>query len=149
VRFAAPADAPVNLLFADPLDCAVEPHFMLRILDVAAALQAYPFPPALSGRLSLAVRDSWLPANQGVYALEFAGGACRVDRLPDAASGLSGLEGPADLACDISTLAQLLSRLLRPRTAAAFGLLDAPSRPALDLLDRAVAGLAPTGFDFF
>jgi predicted acetyltransferase len=141
VRFQAPPDAPVNLLFPDPLECAAEPRFMLRVLDVAAALEAYAFPRGAAGRLSLAVRDAWLPENQGVYELELAGGACQVRRLP--------ADAPADLACDVTTLAQLLSRLLRPRTAAAFGLLEAAGRAPLDLAEQAFAGLAPFGSDFF
>jgi predicted acetyltransferase len=141
VRFQAPPDAPVNLLFPDPLECAAEPRVMLRLLDVAAALEGYAFPRDVAGALSVAVRDAWLPANQGVYRLELAGGRGAAARLPD--------DAPADLACDVSTLAQLYSRLLRPRTAAAFGALEAHSRPALDLAERAFAGLAPFTSDYF
>lgn len=141
VRFYAPADAPVNLLFPDYLECRVEPHFMLRILDVPTAIEGYSFPRELAGRLTLSVTDEWLPANRGSYALEFAGGSCSVTRLPDGAA--------AGLSCDVSVLAQLYSRYLRPRTAAAFGLLAAPDREALALAEAAFAGLAPFCSDFF
>lgn len=141
VRFPAPADAPVNLLLPDPVACTVEPHFMLRLLDVPAALAAHTFPPDVAGRLTLAVRDAWLPANQGVYELELADRRCAARRLPD--------DAPADLACDVTTLAQIYSRYLRPRIAAAFGVLEAADRQALDLADQAFAGLAPFSSDFF
>lgn len=141
VRFAAPADAPVGLLFPDPPECAVEPRFMLRLLDVAAALEAHSFPADVAGRLTLAVRDAWIPKNAGVYELELAGRRCAARRLPD--------DAPADLACDVATLTQIYSRLLRPHTAAAFGLLEARSRAALDLAGQAFAGLAPFSSDFF
>ncbi|HMQ30671.1 MAG TPA: GNAT family N-acetyltransferase [Chloroflexaceae bacterium] len=141
VRFYAPADAPVNLLFPDPLECAVEPRFMLRLLDVPAALAAYTFPRDVAGRLTLAVSDDWITANNGSFALELEGGRCRVSRLPDGAQ--------ANLSCDVRVLAQLYSRYLRPRTAAAFGLLEAPDRAALALADAAFAGLAPFSADFF
>lgn len=140
VRFRAPIDAPVNALFPDPLDCQVEPHFMLRLLDVPAALAALPYPAGLAGRLSIAVRDAWMPENQGVYEVEIAGGAAEVKRLPD--------DAPAGISCDVAGLAQLVSRYIRPRTAAAFGLISA-ERAALDLAEAAFAGLAPFCSDFF
>ncbi|MGQ9925233.1 MAG: GNAT family N-acetyltransferase [Chloroflexaceae bacterium] len=141
VRFRAPADAPVNLLFPDPLECSVEPDFMLRLLDVLAALEVYPFAPEASGRLTLAVHDDWIAENDAVFALELAAGRCQVTRLPAGA--------PADLRCEVGTLAQIYSRYLRPRTAAAFGVLEAHKREALDLAERAFAGLAPFCSDVF
>jgi predicted acetyltransferase len=141
VRFPAPADAPVNMLMPEPLECAVEPHFMLRLLDVPAALEAHSFPREAAGRLTLAVSDDWIAENQGVYELEFDHGHCRVRRLP-AGHG-------ADLSCDVATLAQIYSRYLPPRTAAAFGLLTVADRTALRLAERAFAGLAPFCTDFF
>jgi predicted acetyltransferase len=141
VRFPAPADAPVNMLMPDPLECAVEPHFMLRLLDVPAALEAHSFPREAAGRLTLAVSDGWIAENQGVYELELDHGRCRVRRLPG--------EPAADLSCDVATLAQIYSRYLPPRTAAAFGLLTVAERAALGLAERAFAGLAPFCTDFF
>lgn len=141
VEFRAPADAPVNLLFPDPLEAWIDPHFMLRLLDVPAALEAYRFPRAARGRLTLAVDDSWIAANNGVFALELEGGHCHVERLP--------ADSPAELRCEVGVLAQLYSRYLPPRTAAAFGVLEAPSRAALKLAEQAFAGLAPFNSDFF
>ncbi len=141
VRFRAPADAPVSLLFPDPPECTVQPHFMLRLLDIPTALAGYSFPSELTGRLTLAVTDDWIPANQGVFAIELEGGRCQVTRL--------AADAPAELSCDVRTLTQIYSRLLRPRTAAAFGLLAAPDRAALELVDAAFAGLAPFCADFF
>jgi predicted acetyltransferase len=141
VRFPAPADAPVNMLMPEPLECAVEPHFMLRLLDIPAALEAHAFPREAAGRLSIAVSDGWIAENQGVYELELDHGSCHVRRLPD--------DHEADLSCDVATLAQIYSRYLPPRTAAAFGMLAVADRPALGLAERAFAGLAPFCTDFF
>jgi predicted acetyltransferase len=141
VSFRAPADAPVNWLFPDHLECTAEPYFMLRLLDVPAALTALGVPREVGGRLSLAVHDDWLAENHGVYGLEFAEGKCAVERLPDTT--------PADLRCDVRVLAQLYSRLLRPRTAAAFGAIESSSRDGLELAERAFGGLAPYSSDFF
>lgn len=141
VVFRAPADAPVNLLMPNPLKCEVEPHFMLRLLDVAAVLAGYGYPPAARGRLTIAVADDWLAHNQGVFELEVADGAAACRRLPDGS--------PADLACDVRVLTQLVARLVRPRTAAAFGMLTAHTRPGLALAETFFAGLAPFNSDYF
>ncbi|HWQ16122.1 MAG TPA: GNAT family N-acetyltransferase [Roseiflexaceae bacterium] len=141
VVFYAPADAPVQLLLPDPLECALEPGYMLRLLDVAAALSALPYPGDARGRLAIAVADDWLDHNRGVFELEVAEGTGACRKLPDGAA--------ADLACDVRQLAQIASRHLRPRTAAAFGLLEARGRPALALLDRLFAGPAPYTSDWF
>jgi len=140
VVFNAPADAPVNALFPDPLECRVEPHFMLRLLDVAGALAALPYPRDLAGELTIVISDAWIAENQGTYRVAIADGAAAVERLPDGAEGA--------LRCDVAVLAQLVSRFLRPRAAAAFGLIAA-ERAVLDLAERAFGGLAPFCSDFF
>lgn len=141
IRFVAPADAPVNLLMPDPLRCEIESYFMLRLLDVAQALGEYRYPHGISGTLSLGVNDNWLSHNQGVYQIEVANGHGHVTRLPDGST--------ADLTVDIAVLAQWYSRYLRPRTAAAFGLLEVANPVALTLADAMFAGLAPFSSDFF
>ncbi|NJN16826.1 MAG: GNAT family N-acetyltransferase [Oscillochloris sp.] len=140
IEFRAPGDAPVSLLFPDPPDCRLEPHFMLRLLDVAAALEQLPYSADLHGRLTIAVSDPWLRENQGSYELEFAAGRAQVRRVAD--------DAPAQVRCDVGPLAQIISRHLRPRTAAAFGVISA-EREALRLLDRAFSGLPPFCSDFF
>lgn len=141
VRFRAPADAPVNLLFAEPLECTIEPHFMLRLVDVPAALAGYGFPSELHGHFTIAVADDWIAENNAVFSLEIGDGKVSVSRLPAGS--------PADLSCDVRVLAQIYSRYLRPRTAATFGVLDVANRQALTLADRAFAGLTPFNSDFF
>lgn len=141
VIFRAPADAPVNLLMPNPLKCEVEPHFMLRLLDVAAVLTGYGYPSGARGHLTIAVTDDWLDRNQGVFALEVADGAAECRRLPDGS--------PADLTCDVRVLTQLVARYVRPRTAAAFGMLTAHTRPGLALAETLFAGLAPFNSDYF
>jgi predicted acetyltransferase len=89
-----PLDEPLELLLADPRDCAitgVDDETWLRILDVPAALAARRFAPA--DPVLLAVRDPLLPANEGVYRI--AGGAERV----------GDLGGRAALSCDAAGLA--------------------------------------------
>lgn len=141
VEFRAPADAPVNLLMPDPLECEVEPYFMLRLVDVGMALAAQRYPGDLRGRLTIAVADDWLDHNHGVFALEVGDGGAACARLPD--------DTEVDLACDVRVLTQIFTRYLRPRTAAAFGMLRVNNQPALALFNQMFAGLAPFSSDFF
>lgn len=141
ISFGAPADAPVNLLLPDPLKCEVQLSFMLRLLDIEQALTARPYPSGSTGRLTIAVTDDWLSHNQGVFALEVADGKAHCSRLAD--------DHKADLACDVRVLTQCYTRYLKPRTAAAFGMLEVRQRPALALLDTLCSGLAPYCLDEF
>jgi predicted acetyltransferase len=141
VRFTAPADAPVNLLMPDPLECVVESYFMLRLVNVAAALEGYAFPPDVRGRLRIGVGDDWIVEHNAVFELELADGRAAVRTLP--------ADSTADISCDVRVLSQIYSRYLRPRTAAAFGVLAAANREGLTLAERAFAGLAPYSTDFF
>lgn len=92
-----PLDEPLELLLADPRECAVagqQDETWLRILDVPAALEARSYgaaPPVL-----LAVHDDLLVANSGIY------------RIADGTAERVGpLGGPADpdLECDVAGLA--------------------------------------------
>jgi predicted acetyltransferase len=141
VHFSAPSDAPVQLLMPERLECRMEPGYMLRVLDADRALAALSYPGDAQGRLTLRVADDWMPHNQGVFELEVAAGRAECRRLPD--------DAPADVDVDVRQLSQLISRHLRPRTAAAFGLIESRSRPALALLDRMLAGPAPFCSDWF
>ncbi|GAB4196192.1 MAG: GNAT family N-acetyltransferase [Roseiflexaceae bacterium] len=141
VSFRAPSDVPINLLMPNPLGCELELQSMLRLLDVAAVLSGYGYPPDARGRLAIAVADAWLAHNQGVFELEVGDGVAQCLRLPDGA--------PPDLSCDVRALTQIVSRYVHPRTAAAFGLLTVHSQPALALAETFFAGFAPFASDSF
>lgn len=135
-----PIDAPLNALLPAPAPTSVVPLFMQRVLDTARLLSDYPFAPVGNGRLTIQISDDWLPDNAGRYQIAWDNGRAEVTRLGT---------GEADLACTAATLSQLLSRYLRPRTAAAFGLLAAPNRQALTLLEQALDGLPPFCGDYW
>jgi predicted acetyltransferase len=141
IEFAAPADAPVNLLFPDSLECRTEPLDMLRIIDLEMLLNAYAYPRDVQGSLTLAVQDDWLAHNSGVFRLEVADGVGHVVRLASSSD--------AGLRCDIRTLVPIISRHLRPRTAAAFGMLEASNRSDLGLAEQLFTGQAPYLMDRF
>jgi predicted acetyltransferase len=84
-------DEPLELLLADPRDCAttgIDDEIWLRILDVPAALAARRFAPA--DPVLLGVRDDLLEANAGVYRIA-DGTAERVDAVPELECDAAGL----------------------------------------------------------
>ncbi|WP_237079611.1 GNAT family N-acetyltransferase [Myxococcus xanthus] len=58
-------------------------HWMVRVLDVASALEARGWPEGLSGTLHLDVEDDLFPENQGRFVLEVSDGQARVRRGGD------------------------------------------------------------------
>ena len=81
--------APVDHMILTEQSAAV--HFqirwMLRILDVAAALEGRGYPPGLATSVGFEVEDELVEANRGHFSLEVAGGRGRVTRTSSAASG--------------------------------------------------------------
>lgn len=141
VEFQAPAEAPLSAILGGSLEFLVRPSTMLRLVDCKAALEDYHYPSSCTGRITLAITDSWIGTNQGSYALELQDGKASVERLP--------ADTQADVSCDIAVLAQLYSRLVRPRMAATFGLIEVHNQSALKLLDAMFDGLAPFISDYF
>lgn len=128
-----PLDEPLELLLADPRDCATtaqEDETWLRIVDVPAALAARGWGAA--ARVRLAVRDALLPANAGVY------------RLADGTAERVGPPGAgADLECDVAGLAMAYLGDRRPSELAAAGWWAAPDPAALPRADALFAVSGP------
>jgi predicted acetyltransferase len=139
VQVLVPSDAPLNLLLQNPIHSEVRQWLMLRIIDVMGALNDYALPAKLSGSCVIGIKDSWLEFNQGNFKLEASAGKLNCQPSDQA----------ADVELDVSLLAQWLTRYVRPRQAAAFGLCTVHNREALALLESMFSGLAPFNNDFF
>lgn len=139
VQLMVPSDLPLNLLLRDPLQSEVKTWQMLRLLDVAGALNEYGAPAQLSGSCVIEVHDNWLKHNQGSYKLEASDGRLRCQPSHE----------PADLSLDIGLLAQWVSRYVVPSQAAALGLYSVYKRAALPFVDALFSGPAPFNNDFF
>ncbi len=111
--------------------------WMVRIVDVAAALAARGYPRAVRGTLSLAVRDPLLPANDGPFLLEVEEGRGTVRR-----------GGEGRLAVDIRGLSPLYTGYASPDQLHAAGLLDGPA-PERHLAAALFAGPSPSLADMF
>jgi predicted acetyltransferase len=114
-------------------------HWMLRLVDLPAALQARPWPAGVAGRLELRVEDRVCPWNNGGWRLELAGGQGRVE--PASAT-------PAATA-DIRGLASLFTGFAGPEDLLRAGLLSGFDPDAVELLRAAFASPRPWTAEFY
>jgi predicted acetyltransferase len=115
-------------------------HWMLRLVDLPAALQARPWPSGVAGQVAFRVEDPTCPWNSGAWRLELAGGEARVDPAPG--------PGPAATA-DIRALASLFTGFTGPDDLIRAGLLAGFDPPAVELLRAAFASPRPWTAEFY
>jgi predicted acetyltransferase len=109
-------------------------HWMLRLVDLPAALQARPWPAGVAGRVTFRVEDPTCPWNTGAWRLELSGGHGRVEPAP----------GPATAAtANIRCLASLFSGFAGPDDLVRAGLLTGFDPTAVELLRAAFASPRP------
>lgn len=111
--------------------------WMLRLLDVPAALSRRGYPPGITGELHLRVRDELFPDNAGDWLLEVADGRGQVRR-----------GGRGSFQAHVRGLAALYSGFQSPPGAVALGLLDA-SEAEMRIAAALFAGPAPWMPDMF
>jgi predicted acetyltransferase len=154
VRITVPESMRFRALFDDP-DFKVETYaeLMLRLVDVAAALEARSYPAEAKEEVTLAVTDPYLEWNTGIYRLTVKEGRGAVGFEPfrPATAG-----APVDaqglrpgLSLDQRALAQFYSGYLTPNEAAELGLLTVHDPAALMSAGRIFAGPRPSFTDHF
>jgi len=132
-----PSDARLLGVGERVIQSSVEDYWMLRLLDVRAALLARGY-PALTASVELHVQDEFLPENTGRYLLALQGGAARVET-----------RGSAPVVrLSVGALAALYSGFATPWQLAVAGRLDADDAARAVLADI-FAGPAPGLADFF
>lgn len=112
-------------------------HWMLRIVDLRAALEARGYAPCLSAALQLEVEDDVLPENAGRWVLRVEEGRAALER-----------GGSGELALSIRGLAALYSGFHSAQTLAQSGRARGPER-ALRIASALFAGAAPGLPDMF
>jgi predicted acetyltransferase len=110
----SPADPLLGLLREQTYQVKLLFHWMLRVLDVPAALEARGYPAGVSGALHLEVEDSLFPENRGRFLLEVADGVARVQR-----------GGSGRMRVDVRALAPLYSGFRSPEALRSIGALEA------------------------
>jgi predicted acetyltransferase len=114
-------------------------HWMLRVVDLPAALQARPWPGGVTGRVDFRVDDPLCPWNTGSWRLELAGGQGRIEPAGGA---------PAAVA-DVRGLASLFTGFAGPDDLLRAGLLGGFDPTAVDLLRAAFASPRPWTAEFY
>ena len=134
---ALPAD--VVPLLGEP-DVTVHEHlrWMLRLVDLPAAVAARGWPRDLSARVDLDVTDELVADNAGRWTLTVEGG-----------SGSLARGGDGTVALGVGALSALYSGYADPRTLRRSGLLDCADETALDTLAAMTAGPPPRLLDYF
>jgi predicted acetyltransferase len=116
-------------------------HWMLRLVDLPAALQARPWPSGVAGGVAFQVEDRVCPWNTGVWRLELSGGQATVE--PGSAGAAPGATA------DVRGLASLFSGFAGPDDLVRAGLLAGFDPDALDLLRAAFASPRPWTAEFY
>jgi predicted acetyltransferase len=117
VWFGGPSDALLALLPEQRYTITLKDQWMLRIVDVAAALEARGWPPDITTELELELRDEQIAANSGRWVLEVADGRGSVRR-----------GGGGELRLDVRGLGALYSGHLDPFALRRSGLADSDER---------------------
>jgi predicted acetyltransferase len=144
-----PSDARLLGVSERVIQSNVEDYWMLRLVDVRAALLARGYPP-LDAELELDVRDELLPENSGRYLLALARGAAHCHASPSVAAGAgtSAAPGTPVVRLSVGALAALYTGFATPWQLATAGRLQA-GEDAQALLASIFAGPAPGLPDFF
>ncbi|MBX3231330.1 MAG: GNAT family N-acetyltransferase [Labilithrix sp.] len=132
-------DVFANLLPERHVTISLIDYFMVRVIDVAAALAARGFPPNATGGFTLELDDRSMPENSGRYGVALAEGRATVTR-----GGTNG----ARVATDERGLAALYSGFTPAHVLADAGWLEADEATCA-LLDAWLAGPTPTMRDAF
>ncbi|MDQ2808046.1 MAG: GNAT family N-acetyltransferase [Chloroflexota bacterium] len=135
-----PEDSRLLALLDDPrFKIEIDPGFMLRINDVAAALQARGYAPEAAGEIIVQVAEGWVQLTPTTYRMDVSDGRATV----------TAVTAEPQLSLDARALAQLYSGYLTPRQAADLGLLTVHDPAALGRAQAMFAG--PTAYlaDFF
>lgn len=138
LQFTGPAAHPLVMLVEEQrLQPSWTFRWMLRLLDVRAALAGRGYPP-VNGEAVLAVEDGAFPDNRGPWRLVVEEGKVQV----------SSAEGANVRPIPIGTLSAMYSGFLSPSDAVRLGLIDGDD-PAVPVLARLFAGSPPYMLDFF
>lgn len=138
---AGPSD-PLLMRLAEPLfDEKSLEDWMVRIVDVRAALLARGYPRFTRASVTLDVRDELLPQNQGKLQLDVADGRATLSKAP--ARSTTGA-----LSLDVRALAPLYTGYLSATRLAALGSIEGTPR-AIEAADAIFAGPMPSMNEMF
>jgi predicted acetyltransferase len=131
VQWSGPDPDPVLFVLDDERQSMIARyHWMLRLVDLAAAFAGRPYPAGMDGEVAFTVEDAVCPWNQGSWRLLLEAGQAEVSRTGSAPAGRAHPRG----------LAALFTGFADPGLLAAAGLLSGFGTDELELLRAAFAG---------
>lgn len=129
----------VTLLPQQRYEVKLKDYWMLRVINVAKAIEDRGYSGAVRGGVTLEVRDDVVAANAGQWAVQIEHGRASVRR---------GATAGGRVACDIKGFAAMYSGLYTPRQAALLGLCEG-DEAGMDLLAAAFGQGTPWMTDHF
>ena len=132
-----PTDPLADLIAEDPIENDGTFRWMLRLLDVPAAIEARGYSPLIESSVTIAVRDPLFDENAGPWRIEVGGGQAKVFPAEQ-----------ADATVDVQALASIWSSMHRARDAVRIGGLQATPE-AIEALELIFGGPLPWIADFF
>lgn len=133
----SPADRVLRLLPENSASITHAFDWLLRIVDVRAAIAARGYPAALDAEVHLDIADDLLPANAGRWVLRVANGRGTIER-----------GGNGDLRLGVRELASIYSGFLSPAEIGFVGAINGPDR-ARSQLGLIFSGPTPRQWDSF
>jgi predicted acetyltransferase len=133
----SPTDRVLRLLPENSASITHSFDWLLRIVELRAALEARGYPAALEAEVHLDIADELLPANAGRWVLRVADGRGTVER-----------GGKGDLRLGVRELASIYSGFLSPAEIGFVGAIDGPDR-ARSQLGLIFSGPTPRQWDSF
>jgi predicted acetyltransferase len=135
--FGGPSDLRMFSLPDKIYRTTLDEYWMLRIVDVAAALSQRGYPD-VELELELELTDAFLPENSGAYRLRVSGGRAEVSRI----------ERTTGVRLDAGALAAIYAGFLAPRELFRAGRIQGDAR-SLATFGLLFSGPAPSLSDFF
>ncbi len=137
----APQDDNTVLLLDNPrIEQKIETGMMLRVVDVAKALEAYSYPLMFKGSFTIKVEDRWANWNSQSFKVVVGEGTGLVEKLGNAA---------ADIECNIQTFSQVISGYISMEDAIGLGKITSNSPDLLEDLKIIFKGHATHMTDSF
>jgi predicted acetyltransferase len=136
---AAPREPVFLLAPEEPIEIVDQLRFMVRIIDVEAALRARGYPATVTGEVTFELRDDLLAHNESCFTMAVESGKAEVRRAATRT---------ARLVLDIRGLAALYTGYLSPEELRATGLVDGPPED-LAALGAIFAGPSPWMAEIF
>ncbi|MEL7472489.1 MAG: GNAT family N-acetyltransferase, partial [Planctomycetota bacterium] len=89
-------------------------HWMVRLVDVKASLEARGYSPGVAGRVTVEVYGDWIESNNGVWSIE----------VRDGGATLASVSGPGEVRAHVRALASVFAGYATPAHALLDGLVE-------------------------